>query len=205
MTSNEIIHSILKAFDDPKVAKLVKRCSIHHEIEYLNSLEDFASLDEKSRQNTNLFILKNCQKYNWKMAAFYSRESGDHIVFCQDNLKNLYEERTKTLTKLLRHELVHFYDHKIGNINLDSTDGLLKSELRAYDYSEMCDFSERFPLFIHKPGFPFSGMLSKTECLKNRAWTSYQLAVNGKLDKINATTAHQKMDNFLANSDLLTV
>ena len=60
------------------------------------------------------------------------------IVFCADNQVPWAPTRT-----LLIHELVHLYDMRVKNWDLDDQSYLTLSEARAYDYSEYCDSKNR--------------------------------------------------------------
>lgn len=96
---------------------------------------------------THLDTINRCSEISslGSIPAYYD---GSKINFCLDNLASGqnnagFKHSDDFIKVLLRHELVHLYDHQIRKLDFTQTQMLKESELRAYFYSDYCNWENR--------------------------------------------------------------
>jgi len=108
-------------FDPEKDLEIRENCDFDHRFKALTV--EFDKINLFGKTGLNISFLENFG---------YSKTHG--ILFCENNI----ESDENLVRRILIHELVHLYDVKVRKLDLTSVEGLVESEMRAYDFCEQC-------------------------------------------------------------------
>ena len=108
-------------FDPEKDLEIQENCNYVHRFKALTV--EFDKINWFGRTGLNISFLENFG---------YSKTHG--ILFCENNI----ESDEDLVRRILIHELVHLYDVKVRKLDLTTIEGLVESEMRAYDFCEQC-------------------------------------------------------------------